>query len=603
LPAGAQPSPVPSAAAPAASASPQATPTPPAAVPSPTAAPEPFSVAAHRLTYYSNRDLVTGEDAVTVRLSDGATVTGAYFAMDLKLNRFIVAGGVELTYPGGHLSGAAFSRFLDYDRSYFVPVTDQPDRWTFVGSDYANPLKGREMPGDTFFLPDAAHQHIFLTAKSARVIPKNSMFFRDVRLSQLGTFVPLPTYFLSFSRNPNFGQNSLAGATIDDPYPFVGSSNAISTVHLRYGNPNEAYLSYEQHIVSDRSYAVASINPGTQPQRQYNLTGSNLFGPNFQVLAFLQESAFSHWLDQPLAASGYVYATATAGLHNSFLQAHGDWYYQSLLAQPAPGVGGQLYYGDPSHPWLPDHPSDGQLTWNGFDHRISRKVPLLYRLRSGYGFANDPYEALSDLNGDFVKQVWFTYAGLDLSTPSIKLGRNAAFNGIFDKQRMWFSLPHFIDTTNTTFSLSRVFGPKAAIYVAYQISNVGDFYGAQQSIAYPPGVAGTVDPTTGQFVPNPYPDYAAFRGFSTQRGLVEGLSFTPNPNFQTSFTMHQNHDWPAPIAPSPLYELAGRPPLELDGDVRFRINRSTFVDISRSYYFNFGDLRWSPQFVIRVIPQ
>jgi len=27
------------------------------------------------------------------------------------------------------------------------------------------------------------------------------------------------------------------------------------------------------------------------------------------------------------------------------------------------------------------------------------------------------------------------------------------------------------------------------------------------------------------------------------------------------------------------------------------------VDIQRTYFFNFGTLRWSPQFVIQVIPQ
>ena len=571
-------------------------------MPSPTVAPLPFNVKADRLAYYSNRDMVTGEDHITVTLPDGATVKGAYFAMDLKLNRFIVAGGVELTYGGVHQSGAAFARYLDFDRSYFVPVTDQPDRWTFIGSDYGHPLMGREMPGDTFYLPDIPHEHIFLTAKDARIIPKTSVFFHHVMLSQLGTFVPLPVYVLSFSRNPNFGQNSLAGATIDDPFPFAGSANALSTMHLRYGNPNQVYLSYEQHLVTDRSYLVGSVNPLTQPQRQYNLTGSNLFGTSFQLQGFFQESVFQQWLNQPYSASGYAYLNATLALPHSFLQAHTDWYYQSLLAQPAPGVAGLLYYGDPSHPWYPDHPSDGQLAWNGFDTRVSKHIPLIYKLRSGYGYANDPYEAIANLNNDFVSRVWSPYLGIDLYTPSVKIGKYAAFNALFDKQRQWFSLPHHIDTTTTSFSISRVFGPKAAVYAAYQIQNVGDFYGDQQSIAYPPGVAGTINPNSGQFVPNPYPDYAAFRGFSTQRSLVEGISFTPNPNFQTSFTMHWNYDWPAPIAPSPLYNLAGRPPLELDGDVRFRINRSTAVDISRSYFFNFGDLRWSPQFTIRVIP-
>jgi hypothetical protein len=589
-------------AVPSAPGTPPAQPTPVENVPSPTPAPSPFTVSARTIAYYSDANVVTGENDVRVALADGATITGAYFAMDLKLNRFIVAGGVELNYPGGHLSGAAFSRFMDFSRAYFVPVTDQPDRWTFVASDYAHPLLGREMPGDTFYLPDLGHQHIFLMAQSARVVPKTSVLFQHVRLSQLGTFVPIPTYFLSFSRNPNFGQNSLAGAYVDDPFPFAGSDYSIETAHLRYDNLDKVYASYEEHLVTDRSYLVGSINPLTRPQRQYNLTGSDFLGPDVQVQTFAQESAFQQWFNQPLSASGYLYATATAALRNSFLQAHTDWFYQSLLAQPAPGVGGLLYYGDPSHPWLPDHPSDGQVTWNGFDHRISRKFPLEFRLRSGYGYAHDPYAALAYLNNTFYDTIWFHYVGINAYTPSIKLGKTLVLNAVADKQREWFSAPHHIDTTDTTFSLSRVFGPKAAVYVSYEITNVGDFYGAQQLVAYPPGSAGAINPATGFFVPVPYPDYAAFRGFATQRGFVEGLSLTPNPYFQAAFQMHENHDWPTPIAPSPLYNLAGRAPLELDGDLRFRVNRTTSVDIGRSYYFDFGDLRWSPQFTVRVGP-
>ena len=584
----------------AASALPAGSTSEPWVVPSPKPDPLPFTVSAGRLTYYSNRDLVAGEGNVVVHLADGSTVTGAFFSMDLKLDRFLVAGGVEFTYPGGHVSGAAFSRYLDFSRTYFVPVTDQPDRWTFIGSDYAHPLLGREMPGDTFYLPDLSHEHVFLTARSARVVPRTSLFFHTVRLSQLGTFIPIPTYFLSFSRNPNFGQNSLAGAYADDPFPFAGSTNSVETLHLRYDNINKLYVSYEQHLVTDTSYLVGSINPLTRPQRQINLTGSQLFGPDFQLLMFAQDSEFKQFLDQPLSASGYLYGTATAALPNSFLQVHSDFYYQSLLTRPQPGIDDLLYYGDPTHPWLPDHPTDGQITWNGFDHRLLRKLPVNFKLRSGYGFAHDPYEALSYLNNDFVDGVWFKYVGINLYTPAVKLGNFAVFNAVADKQRQWFSTPHHIDTTDTTFSLSHLFGPKAAIYAAYEITNTGDFYGAQQSIAYPPGSAGAINPTTGLFVSVPYPDYAAFRGFGTQRGAVEGLSITPNPYFQMSLAMRENHDWPGPIPPSPLYNLAGRAPLELDGDVRFRINRTTSIDIGRSYYFDFGQLRWSPQFTVRV---
>jgi hypothetical protein len=34
--------------------------------------------------------------------------------------------------------------------------------------------------------------------------------------------------------------------------------------------------------------------------------------------------------------------------------------------------------------------------------------------------------------------------------------------------------------------------------------------------------------------------------------------------------------------------------------VRFRVNTRMSIDLARSYYFNFGNQRWSPSFVIQV---
>ena len=161
---------------------------------------------------------------------------------------------------------------------------------------------------------------------------------------------------------------------------------------------------------------------------------------------------------------------------------------------------------------------------------------------------------------------------MTLYTPAFKLGNRAlngykAFylNAVFDKQRTWFTTPHHVDVTNTTFSLSRGFG-NIATYLAYNISNTGDFYnGNLQAEAYPPGFLYYV--FDGKLFVNPYPDYVSFRGFATSRSLIGGLSFTPLYYIQTYLTLRKNNDWPKPIAPSifdPYY--VGRPPYEFDAD-------------------------------------
>ena len=108
---------------------------------------------AKSINFYYDRFLLEADGNVRLRTSDGFTVTGDAFSMDLKLNRFMVAGHVTLHDASGTVSGAAISDFLDFKRIYFVPVTSEPDRWTFLNGDLAHPAKGRVMPGDVFYFP------------------------------------------------------------------------------------------------------------------------------------------------------------------------------------------------------------------------------------------------------------------------------------------------------------------------------------------------------------------------------------------------------------------------------------------------------------------
>ena len=115
-----------------------------APTPAPTAAP-PRSILylnATRLDFYYNRFLIEADGNVRLRTSDGFTVTGDAFSMDLKLNRFMVAGHVTMHDATGTVSGAAIADFLDFRRIYLLPVTTAPDRWTFLNGDLAHPVEG-----------------------------------------------------------------------------------------------------------------------------------------------------------------------------------------------------------------------------------------------------------------------------------------------------------------------------------------------------------------------------------------------------------------------------------------------------------------------------
>ena len=615
--------------APAITAAPQAAPaaTLPPALPNPSFSPGPqasptpptgrrlaaFRVTARRVAFYSNRFIVGADDDVQLTLGDGTKVSGNTFFMDLRLNRFVIAGNVKVIAGGKEIDGAAFAEYFDFDRAYFIPITSEPDRWTFVAGDYAHPALGREMPGDTFFLPKLAGERVFLYAKHATIDPRESVRFAPANINFGLTFANFPSYFLAFSQNPNYAQNALPGAFADGPLDFAGGEHALATAHIRYDSANGVFPAYEQHQFGINHYLVGSISPLTRPFKIYNFVGYDRITPGLQVQTFLQESAFQHSFTQPLAASAFAQFQVTGSLRHSYLQARVDQYYDSLLGEPKPFPipnGTPLYfYGDPSHNWVPDHPIDVTLNWVGFRWPIL-DLPLFYQLRSSFGWVHNRDTPLQVLGGDTnYHTVYDKGGGIDVTTKSIPIirdprHRDLYVTALFDKQRLYFSAPHHTDTTTETISLTKLFDPqKLAVLVSYTNTNIGDFYGSQQAIAYAvPQPA--LNPATGQI----FPGYKSFKGFATTRSFVEQLVYTPSPIIALNVSLRENRDFPEPIpgvvqlvGDTATFNNYGFTPYQATFDLRYRFNRLLVLDIQRSYYFGFGGYeRWQPQFSFQI---
>ena len=256
----------------------------------------------------------------------------------------------------------------------------------------------------------------------------------------------------------------------------------------------------------------------------------------------------------------------------------------------------QYYYGDPSHVWVPDHPTDAFLTWTSVDHRISH-LPIFYRLRSGYGFANNSITAESTIGGAAVSTVYDKFAGVTAFSPSLRLARDSHhrdldLNLLFDKQRSFFSLPHFVDVQTETASISKTYSRRFSAYVNYSITNTGDNWGSQQAVAYP-----APTPPVSEVTGETFPGFTAFRGFATTRSLVEGAAFVLSPNVSGSVQVRENHDFPEPI-PGPTSapqiglggpQQIGVSPYQATLDLRVRLNANFLVDVTRSYSFGFGN--------------
>jgi len=560
---------------------------------------------ADRVVFFSNRYVVSGEGHVRVRLSDGTILRSELFQMDLKLNRFLLAGNVRLDDGNIHEVGAAFAGYPDLDRSYFLSATGTPDRWTFFGLDFAHPNKGRAQPGDAFFIPDVTGERPYIVASSATILPKNSVEFRSSRLYILGVFIPTVKWVINFSASPNYAQNAFAGASFDVGLPYNGSRNALSQFHLRYTGLQKFFLSFDQHFFWDRDYIVFSVNPLTQEQRQFNLIGYKRISPKMEIRLFSQLSSLQHLIYQPEVASAYTNLWYVASLPHSALVLNADQYNNSLIQHP---VVDEYSY---------DHPSDGQLTWYGRDTPLTKYTPINLRLRSGYGIAHDGYHCgpetapclgqhpADDPNADFgyvldyfgndrtrVPTITQKFAGITLYSNSVPLDRlhTLNLNLTFDKQRQYFSLPHHIDTTTTTGSLSKLYTRKLAFLGAFSITNLGDYYGARQLEFYPP-----FPPPYVQSNGVPYPGFNAFRGFSTTRAYTGSAVFTSNQYFNYIFTVRRDYDFPAPIP-----AVFGTSPWGFTNEVRIRIAKQVLMDFTRTDYLNWSG--YHPSFNLQFGP-
>ena len=293
----------------------------PTPVPSPTAVPSAkgtvVRLRADHIAFYYDRYLVEADGHVQLQTSNGMTITGDAFSMDLRLNRFVIASHVHLRSRGGNIDGAAVADLMDFDRIYFVPVISKPDRWTYENGDFTHPLKGRQMPGDVFYFPDVSGSHLSLTARSAILASKEYVKFAGVRTYFLNQGVPLPSYYVYFGTSQDLAENSLSGANFDATWNFAGNANSISAVHFRYDYYNNAYASFEQHIAGTgpHEFAVFSVNPATKQDKYWNLITGEHIGSKFEIDTFTQLYTFQKWLEMPSASAQTTYVILTQAFH------------------------------------------------------------------------------------------------------------------------------------------------------------------------------------------------------------------------------------------------------------------------------------------------
>ncbi len=553
-----------------------------------------LDLSAKGVAYDGNRFVITADGNVRVRLSDGTIIRGETFAMDLKLNRYLVAGDVHVDGPTIHQQGAAFAGFLNADREYFIPSGPAPDRWTYFGNDYRDTHAGREQPGDAFYFPEVTTRP-YIKASGAAIIPGTNVRFDNPQILTAGVYVPLPRYVVTFSANPNFYANGFAGARFDVGIPYNGSAHSLSAFHIRDDQATGAYLSFDQHFVWDQDYIVLSANPLTRDQRQYNFIGYDRLSPNADLRGFYQLSIDQlGYISQPLDVGSYENLQSDLAVkHLGYFTATADETNWELLGI-APGD---------TYLHRRAHPDDALFSFTSNRPTIG-KSPFAVSFGAGIGYAHDQYgegyyNGLQTLpNGGYgPPTLWYHFLNATLVTPrGIPLAKkpNApTLTLIATKQLEWDPIDGVkVDTSSETASISRTYDlGRLNAYVAYTVAETAALAGANQDRYFP------TQPDTFCGPYGCFSGIAAFHGLQTSRSYTLGFVYQPNAYFGFSVTGHRYYDTPAPV---PGY--FGQPPYQVLTDIHFRLARQVGLDLQRAYYFNFANLRWSPQTYIQFTP-
>ncbi|MDQ6767514.1 MAG: hypothetical protein M3Z41_06855 [Candidatus Eremiobacteraeota bacterium] len=550
-----------------------------------------LTIAAHRIKYYSDAAIIQARGNVQVWLSDGVRIDGDVCSINLGLRRFVVAGHVRLQTPAATYTGAAFADFLPFHRAYFIPLEELPDRWTFLNDDWTQPEKGREMPGDAFFLADMSDSKPFITSKRVVIDPDNYVEFSPASFVLLNGGVaapPLPVYLRNFSDNPNFFVNSLSGASFDIPYGVAGSQASLDTVHFRYDPVRKSYFSFEHHSVAgEQGYAVFSLNPATQAAKQWNLLSYAPTSSSSAVVLNAQLFTFQSGLSRPLSSNGFADLQYTQSLRQSALKFELTQLYDSLLAPTPLG-----YYGDPSHPFVPNHPIVTALSWSGYDHRLGSSG-FSYRLISGLGQMHDNF----GVSGTTLRDVQTVYAGAILSTPVYRAPLETTAIGTYQLQHVWLSFPNTADFQTLTISdskrLSNKFFLTGSLLLQSAVTKNVD-----ETLASPNASTGMVPQPLS---PNGLPivgGVATLFPHVTNSALIVTAAMAPSPSFQFTIVAQTNH-----YSPVQQPFVAGPPRYQASADARMRISKTLFLDVGRAYYFNWGNQRWSPTFALQVSAQ
>jgi len=476
-------------------------------------------------------------------LDDGVHhVSANRVVLDLRTNSYVAAGAVTVCSPDC-VTGSAFGDDLESGVGRLVSVagsassTDLCPLPAPCAPAAVAPTLGMA-PADPLRLPDTEGEAPFAVAVGAV-----AHLSADVRLQDARVLVPgsrtffFPSYVYAFSSDPGYALTNVPGAGEDVPV-YVGSTrNSILGLHFMYNPVTKVAVGVDEHIVNG--------------QKSYLLLSeAPVIGPDKIANATWLLNVNEH-TSQTMTAS----AIEGLGIINTYDLR--DAVHRSFVELTANQFHAQYA---------------GVVGWQSFDEPLAATglgSLLVFHLRSEYGVTYTPQSfSFYPLPPDAIvpNRVYHAAVEAYAATRPLQIGSSTTLNFSADDRMLRDSLPHTQTQQIFAGNLQYRWTPHLTTSMSEIVSPVHDYY---------PTVAAGVSTTLNT------QSYNAFYSNGNAFGL----------------TLSALHDFGYTDSP---FGIVVQPWL-LATDVRFRVNRTLALDISRSYNFNFEGRTWGG-FGIQILP-
>jgi len=476
-------------------------------------------------------------------LDDGTFhVSARRIVVDLRADRYVAAGDVSVCSIAC-ARGAAFGGNLDAHDGLLVSIGNGASKvWLHRPGDAADGRPNATAPGvdagDPLSLPDTEGEAAFALATGAV-----AHLGADVRLQDAHVLVPgsrtffFPSYVYAFSSDPGYVLTNVPGANEDIPV-YVGSTrDSIFGLHFLYNQVTKVALGVDEHFV-DGQKAYALIS------------AAPIFGPDKVANFTWQENINDHAAQTFTASAAQGFGIFNQydvrdAVHRSYFELSANQFHNTYQAV---------------------------LGWQSFAQQLSPSgagADLYYYLRSEYGVTYNPlvFPAFP-LPPDVLLPSRVVHGAVEgyLATRPLSIDSNTTLNLSVDDRYLRDSLPHTQSAQVYSANLQRRWSPHFTTGFSESFAPVHDLY-----------------PTLG---------LGGFTQFNAQT-----LSANYANRDALGLLVFATHASAATNNPAGVFVQ----PWFLSADVRFRVNRSLALDLSRSYNFNYLGRTWSG-FGVQILP-